>query len=389
MTDCVDNIPDRSTIGLIELLASEADLTGWLADSSDASWIKRNIAFAEFYGITLCDEPEAHLLAGFVENVCYGQELQATLPPQNPEQLKPYHHIMFLRSYLNLHNLPTKDAELQFYQNRIQKEIDEKVRSNPDNSLIIDKWLSELIVQHIKSLTKEHSRQTEIPIKPVEIVIESGTVILGSQNPFQCIPKKVDEFKETTKSKSAPVNSTKDYYVYQIKKCGDREYLLETLGVYLVDRIPKAILDLIDFELEDNIKKYADGITSNPPGAPKQNFGCCILDAKCVMNTTFTMYQSAKKFRQAVRIKHRRKLAKARRWAIRKDMGLWYTKRTAAVKQLTGYVAACLDPNIPVTRILYIVSHKMAEEYFMDMLPKNTIVNVVKSFARSSESWKS
>lgn len=351
-------------MSLMEAVFSEIDPTGKLAEISEQDWIDKNVRFAEYYGVNLCDEPEAHALAEFVLSVTENPG-GATQAPQNPEELSAYHHWSFLKTYANLHGL--------------RSPIPRPAHGSSPT----------VVVAEIRSMTSEHSIRSQVPPKPVEIRTGRGTIILGDQNPLQCDPAKVEAFKRTTKSQSAPVNSAKEYYIYQVKKCGPREYELETLKTYLESIVPRNVMGYIDHEWEDVIKKLADGLTSSRPGGTRRKaFGCCATDAKRVMNYRRTMYQTARRFRQEMRRKHAKKPAKIRRWSIRVDMGRYAAKRMTALRQLMGYAAACVDPDIPVTRFVYIVSHDIAEDFFDELLGgANPIGHVVTSSHSSAENW--
>lgn len=363
MVECKDNIPPKN-MSLMELVFTELDPTGFLGDESERDWVETNVRFADYYGIDLCDEPEAHILAEFVLSVTENPG-GATRAPQTPEELGARQHWRFLQTYANLHGLPSP-METPAYGTQ-----------------------PSVVVSVIQSLTLEHSIATPIPPEPIQIRTGNGTVILGEQNPLQCDPAKVDAFKGTTTSKRAPINSTQPYYIYQVEKCGNREYQLATLVTFLEGIISSDVMAYLDFEWEDVIKKFADGLTSSRPGGARgKAFGCCATDAKRVMNYRRTMYQTARRYRKEMHIKHRAKLGKLRRWAVRSEMVRYAARRATALRQLIGYAAACLDPDIPVTRFLYIVSHDIAVDFFDNLLGgPNIIGHVVLSAPSSSENW--
>jgi hypothetical protein len=364
MAECTDNIPPKRR-SLIERVISELDVTGYVDEESERDWIETNVAFADYYGIDLCDEAEAHLLADFVLRVTENP-LGATRAPQTPEEVWGSHHHEFMVSYANLHGVP--------------------VPAVPQRGGMF--WASD-VQAAMRALTLEHSVATPLPPEPVILQTGNSTIILGEANALTCDPAAVDAWKASATSKAAPVSSVQPFYTYQVAKCGPREYQLEALVTFITDYVPDSVLSALGLEHQDVLKTYADGITSRPPaGARRKAYGCCATDAKRVMNVDRTLYQPARRYRRQMRIKHAAKVGKALRWAVAAEMARWAAVRASALRQLLGYAAACLDPDTPVNRFLYIVSHNLAEEYFGDLLGgPGQIGHVVLSPPSSAENW--
>ena len=108
MVDCTDNTPPKNR-SLVEFIISELDPTGYIGEESECDWIAKNVAFADFCGIDLCDEAEAHLLADFVVRVTENS-MGATPVPQTPEAVSGYHHHEFMISYANLHGIAVPEV---------------------------------------------------------------------------------------------------------------------------------------------------------------------------------------------------------------------------------------------------------------------------------------
>lgn len=330
MAECEENIPDPAIDLLVEMV-NNIDPTGYMDESFYEDYRSKVILFSDFYGITLCDEPEAHLLGRFVQDVTTNPG-GATPAPQTPEELSVFHHRSFLRQYANLHGLSVDPQE-------------------------------DIVVQ-IRALTATNSVPQEVPPPEISADIGSGTVILGQfDSPLQCEPIRARDFKYSAIRKEEghyhrAVRSNRAEYVYQRQKCGCREFSLRT---------------------DASWRSYApasDGLAWRRPNNGKVGFKwpCCITDTKYVFDTNLTAYQDRRRFRRNLKQHLRTYPAKSKKWVRRYHLIKYMRAYASTTTQLGAYFGACVNREIPYNNFLFICSEDIASEYFESRIGGNNLI---------------
>ncbi|MEJ6405116.1 hypothetical protein [Yoonia sp. 2307UL14-13] len=351
MAECEENIPPYRP-GIFNGVIHEVDPTGLSGSLDENLYIDTVIAFSEFFGITLCDEPEAHLLGQWVgtNTVLSVEHIDQLWGWQWPGTDDLY---SFLTSYATLNGV---QQNLSAFSSKERMEI----------------------VAKIRELAAIHSNPAELPPEPIEAQTGSGTIILGDvTTPFVCVPADARTFKFNCIAKASGYyhivrRSSAPHFMYQRRKCGYREFSLRTDASYRARR------------------PQADGLAWMPPRRAKTGFkwGCCILDAKYVYNTDTTVYQRASRYRQKLRQRTRVIVyPKARRWARRAAMARYHLVRGQETAQLGAYLGACASREIPYTKFLMICSEDVAREFFHRLMGRNVVGAACHSH-RNSEHWR-
>lgn len=337
---------------------------------------------ARHYAITLCDEPEASLVGHTVLN-----DVMLTRGSEVAE-MSATEHLAFLRSYLNLHGLPTSSVN-----NPVRRALEWR----SSGSMLRDGWdaitgeysvSSEQVVAEIRRLAGAHSRPTPRQNAAVQAA-PGGMIIRGSKFDFPaCNPGEAATFRNNARRKvsghySVAASGTASggtpgtpHMRYQVNKCGDREYSLRK-----------------DASARSH-RPLADGLAPSRPPRAKAGYGfaCCILEAKYVGNPYTSLYQRRRDFLRNTQ-RYSNRLPRRLRGLGRPGLILaWEGTRASQGSQFGLYMGAIADPEIPYWKVVYICSRESARLYFQDIInlahiPRAIAVACVSDARRTTENW--
>lgn len=372
--ECEDNLPEYT--GGLDLL-EYVDPTGF-APSRAADYQRIAAQFVSIYGLTLCDEADAALVGQL-------SHYYAQLPRMMtrwPEDFDKLDHLNFLSAYLrhnglNYQSLPAAMHPL-FRASGASNEIRQAAVYATSNAQLLSE---------IRGLTATYSQSTMVTAEAVPAQPGETTVQGTGQDFPRCRPGEAAAFKSrcdrraanhwSEAASSSPSNSAR----YQRIKCGDREYSMRTDA----SRNARAPL--------------ADGLTPNAPGSAKPGYGfdCCILEAKYSRGGATSYYQPRARFMRNVRARAAAirgpGSGAARQLYIRTQQTRYGGVRLSATTQLTAYMGAVTDPDIPYWRIVYICSNDRTRDYFnariREMIVARAVARAcVSSMRKRSENWK-
>lgn len=384
MADCEDNIPPwRGT------LSEDWEAGQWIgAEHSEDAYYRITVEVAEFYGITLCDEPEAALIALMVANNIRlsGMNLNLTRG-DSPDDWDIVKHMNFLDNYLNLHGLGTADIANERIRNSMEYVPSGSLQTAYDYLFNDDYDVSKQdVIDEIRRLVGIHSIPTPEPT-PADIAALGGLTILGlGFGHPSCVPGDATAFRRDarrnangrySRAAAGSLSGGSATTRYQINKCGRREYSLRN------NATPTSHAPL------------ADGLAPTPPPAAKAGykFACCILEAKYIRSPDTSFYQAWRHLRRHYSRGPARLLRGPQRRAyFRGQKALWEGARGTQLAQMSAYTAAISDPDIPYWTAVYICSRRKARNYYRSLIRLQAAIGRVfaceSDARRPSQNWK-
>lgn len=371
---CQENLPKYT--GGTDLL-EWIDPTGFAPSRAD-DYQKIAEQLVNVYRLTLCDEADAALVGQLAH---YYAQLPRMMT-RWPNDFNKLDYINFLRSYLRHNGQSFRRLPAQFHGLFPASGVSAEMQQAAIYALSKAEILAE-----IHKLTNEYSRQTAIDT-PAQAAEPGETIVRGTGIDFaSCRPGEAAAFKGKCNRRAAghwsevasssPSRSAR----YQRMKCGDREYSLRT------DASAQARAPL------------ADGLTPNAPGSAKRGYGfdCCILEAKYSSGGALALYQPYARYRRNLR--KRAALIRgpgsgiARQAFIRTQQARYVATRGSVTAQLTAYMGAVSDPDIPYWRIVYICSNERTRDYFRARIRELVVARLVaracmSSMRRKTQHWK-